>query len=147
MRRNVDAWWPPGHLLGYEHGFINQVADMMYALGGKQPTVPLPNFEITDAGAGTVLVNRWGHGWSLTRQDRNNLLYVLKGKHDERLFPVQCDNPDPGVQVHQRRALQSSDRPNRCGENGGGRIVKSREDGGETRSVSRPRILSHEQAI
>jgi DNA-binding response OmpR family regulator len=24
---------------------------------------------LTDAGAGTVLVNRWGHGWSLTRQD------------------------------------------------------------------------------
>jgi DNA-binding response OmpR family regulator len=24
---------------------------------------------LTGAGAGTVLVNRWGHGWSLTRQD------------------------------------------------------------------------------
>ena len=33
------------HVIGYEHGFINQVADMMYALGGKEPTVPLPDFE------------------------------------------------------------------------------------------------------
>jgi predicted dehydrogenase len=38
-------WWPDAHILGYEHGFINQVADMMYALGGKQPVVPLPDFE------------------------------------------------------------------------------------------------------
>jgi predicted dehydrogenase len=41
----VGAWWPDAHVIGYEHGFINQVADMMYALGGKQPTVPLPDFE------------------------------------------------------------------------------------------------------
>ncbi len=39
------AWWPDAHIVGYEHGFINQVADMMYALGGKTPTVPLPDFE------------------------------------------------------------------------------------------------------
>jgi predicted dehydrogenase len=38
-------WWPDAHVIGYEHGFINQVADMMYALGGKTPTVPLPDFE------------------------------------------------------------------------------------------------------
>lgn len=25
----VDAWWPPGHIIGYEHGFINQTADIM----------------------------------------------------------------------------------------------------------------------
>ncbi|HEX4366587.1 MAG TPA: Gfo/Idh/MocA family oxidoreductase, partial [Rhodopila sp.] len=41
----ASAWWPDAHVIGYEHGFINQVADMMYALGGKQPTVPLPDFE------------------------------------------------------------------------------------------------------
>ena len=38
-------WWPDAHVLGYEHGFINQVADMMMALGGKPPVVPLPDFE------------------------------------------------------------------------------------------------------
>src|SRR5687768_15418812 len=30
----AGSWWPDAHVLGYEHGFINQVADMMYALGG-----------------------------------------------------------------------------------------------------------------
>jgi predicted dehydrogenase len=38
-------WWPDAHILGYEHGFINQAADMVMALGGKQPVVPLPDFE------------------------------------------------------------------------------------------------------
>jgi predicted dehydrogenase len=39
------AWWPDAHILGYEHGFINQAADMMLALAGKTPVVPLPDFE------------------------------------------------------------------------------------------------------
>jgi predicted dehydrogenase len=38
-------WWPDAHIIGYEHGFINQVADMMQILGGKQPVVPMPDFE------------------------------------------------------------------------------------------------------
>jgi predicted dehydrogenase len=38
-------WWPDAHILGYEHGFINKAADMVMALGGKQPVVPLPDFE------------------------------------------------------------------------------------------------------
>ena len=40
----AGAYWPPGHGLGYAHTFINQVADMMLALAGKQPVVPLPDF-------------------------------------------------------------------------------------------------------
>ena len=38
-------WWPDAHIIGYEHGFINQVADMMNILGGKPPVVPMPDFE------------------------------------------------------------------------------------------------------
>jgi predicted dehydrogenase len=35
-------WWPPGHGLGYEHGFTHQVVDLVTALGrGEQP---LPSF-------------------------------------------------------------------------------------------------------
>lgn len=37
-------WWPDAHVLGYEHGFINMVADMMRVLGGLNPVVPLPDF-------------------------------------------------------------------------------------------------------
>lgn len=41
----VANWWPDAHIIGYEHGFINQLADMMKVLGGKEPEVPLPDFE------------------------------------------------------------------------------------------------------
>jgi len=41
----VGNWWPDAHLIGYEHGFANMVADMMRALAGKKPAVPLPDFE------------------------------------------------------------------------------------------------------
>jgi predicted dehydrogenase len=35
-------WWPPGHGLGYEHGFTHQVVDLVTAIGrGEQP---LPSF-------------------------------------------------------------------------------------------------------
>lgn len=37
-------WWPDGHGLGYEHGFINMAADILRTLGGEQPEVPLPDF-------------------------------------------------------------------------------------------------------
>ncbi len=40
----VDAWWPDAHILGYEHGFINQAADTMLALAGRKPVVPIPDF-------------------------------------------------------------------------------------------------------
>jgi predicted dehydrogenase len=41
----ASAYWPPAHLIGYEHGFISQAADMVLALAGKKPVVPLPDFE------------------------------------------------------------------------------------------------------
>ncbi len=37
-------WWPDGHVLGYEHGFINEAADILRVLAGKKPEVPLPDF-------------------------------------------------------------------------------------------------------
>jgi predicted dehydrogenase len=41
----ASAWWPDAHIIGYEHTFINQVADMMNVLAGKPPVAPLPDFE------------------------------------------------------------------------------------------------------
>jgi predicted dehydrogenase len=41
----ADAWWPDAHILGYEHGFTNQAYDILQALVGHEPTVPLPDFE------------------------------------------------------------------------------------------------------
>jgi len=37
-------WWPDSHIIGYEHGFINQAADMVNVIAGKKPIVPLPDF-------------------------------------------------------------------------------------------------------
>jgi predicted dehydrogenase len=34
----VGAWWPAGHGLGYEHGFVHQVVDLVEAIAaGRQP--------------------------------------------------------------------------------------------------------------
>ena len=38
------AWWPVAHVLGYEHSFVNQAADIFNVLGGKDAVVPLPDF-------------------------------------------------------------------------------------------------------
>ncbi|WP_106178910.1 Gfo/Idh/MocA family protein [Prauserella shujinwangii] len=38
----VSAWWPPGHLLGYEHTFTHEVADLLTAIGGGER--PSPSF-------------------------------------------------------------------------------------------------------
>jgi predicted dehydrogenase len=38
----VGRWWPPGHGLGYEHGFTHQVVDLVTALARSEQ--PLPSF-------------------------------------------------------------------------------------------------------
>lgn len=39
----LEAWWPPGHALGYEHGFTHQVVDLVGAIAaGEDPT---PSFD------------------------------------------------------------------------------------------------------
>ena len=41
----VEAYWPPAHLIGYEHGFISMSADICRVLAGQRPVVPIPDFE------------------------------------------------------------------------------------------------------
>jgi len=39
----IAGWWPTGHMLGYEHGFVHQAKDLVEALAaGTQPT---PSFD------------------------------------------------------------------------------------------------------
>ncbi|WP_328878098.1 Gfo/Idh/MocA family protein [Streptomyces sp. NBC_00299] len=34
----LDAWWPPGHGLGYEHTFVHQASDLVHAVAeGRRP--------------------------------------------------------------------------------------------------------------
>ncbi|HKS42227.1 MAG TPA: Gfo/Idh/MocA family oxidoreductase [Blastocatellia bacterium] len=39
----IDAWWPPGHIIGYEHTFTHTVLDLLKAI--QEQKVPSPNFE------------------------------------------------------------------------------------------------------
>jgi predicted dehydrogenase len=41
----AEHWWPDAHIIGYEHGFTNQCYDILKAVAGEEPTVPLPDFE------------------------------------------------------------------------------------------------------
>jgi predicted dehydrogenase len=36
----VGAWWPPGHLLGYEHAFTHQAVDLVTAIAEEADPVP-----------------------------------------------------------------------------------------------------------
>jgi predicted dehydrogenase len=36
----LEGWWPPGHALGYEHGFSHQVKDLVEAIMGGAPATP-----------------------------------------------------------------------------------------------------------
>ncbi len=38
----IDAWWPPGHGLGYEHGFTHQVVDLVTDIA--KGADPIPSF-------------------------------------------------------------------------------------------------------
>jgi len=36
----VAPWWPPGHILGYEHTFVHTVADFVRAVAAGEPASP-----------------------------------------------------------------------------------------------------------
>lgn len=38
----MDAWWPPGHTIGYEHTFIHEVHELMEAF--REDRQPVPSF-------------------------------------------------------------------------------------------------------
>ena len=60
----MDAWWPPGHLIGYEHTFVNAFADFIRAvMAGKSvsPTFEdgLQNQRVLAAIAQSAKEKRW----------------------------------------------------------------------------------------
>jgi predicted dehydrogenase len=38
----MSAWWPPGHIIGYEHTFIHEIRDLLTALADRRD--PEPSF-------------------------------------------------------------------------------------------------------
>ena len=60
----IDKWWPPGHIIGYEHTFIHTVADFVKAVvSGKNrhPTFEdgLRNQSVLDAVSRSADNGRW----------------------------------------------------------------------------------------
>ena len=39
----IEGWWPPGHIIGYEHTFTHTVLELLKAI--KEDQLPSPNFE------------------------------------------------------------------------------------------------------
>jgi len=62
----MDKWWPPGHIIGYEHSFTHAIADFVKAVAdGKsvQPTFAdgLRNQCVLDAVKESVRIRKWLH--------------------------------------------------------------------------------------
>jgi predicted dehydrogenase len=60
----IANWWPPGHVIGYEHTFVHTIADFANAVAaGKsvQPTFTdgLHNQYVLDAVKESVRINKW----------------------------------------------------------------------------------------
>jgi predicted dehydrogenase len=36
----LDAWWPTGHIIGYEHTFVHAFHDFLQAVAGQKPITP-----------------------------------------------------------------------------------------------------------
>ena len=60
----ISAWWPAGHIIGYENTFVNQAADVLTELAHKKKHVP--DFEDaakTQAVLDAVLDSAKKHAW------------------------------------------------------------------------------------
>ena len=36
----MDAWWPPGHSIGWEHTFVHEIKDFLEAASGNRKVSP-----------------------------------------------------------------------------------------------------------
>jgi predicted dehydrogenase len=36
----MESWWPPGHIIGYEHGFVHAVVDFLNAIDRNEKIEP-----------------------------------------------------------------------------------------------------------
>jgi predicted dehydrogenase len=36
----LEHWWPPGHLIGYEHSFVHTIADFVRAVVARKKVAP-----------------------------------------------------------------------------------------------------------
>jgi len=62
----INKWWPPGHIIGWEHTFIHEVGDFLTAVGTNQPVTPsfydgLRNQQVLDAMQESAANKSWVH--------------------------------------------------------------------------------------
>jgi len=60
----IKAWWPPGHIIGYEHTFTHTVFDLLEAMADGRPVTPnfsdgVRNQEVMDAIEKSALSRKW----------------------------------------------------------------------------------------
>lgn len=60
----IDAWWPPGHIIGWEHTFVHEIRDMLAAIAEHKDVKPdfydgLRNQQVLDAVFESSQEHRW----------------------------------------------------------------------------------------
>jgi predicted dehydrogenase len=60
----VGNWWPPGHIIGYEHTFVHTVADFINAVVDRKSVQPtfedgLADQIVLDAVEKSARTRRW----------------------------------------------------------------------------------------
>lgn len=60
----IAGWWPPGHIIGYEHTFVHTIADFVNAVADKRSVQPtfadgLANQIVLDAVEKSAKTRRW----------------------------------------------------------------------------------------
>ncbi len=60
----VGAWWPPGHIIGYEHTFTHTVYDLLEAIAADRPASPdftdgLRNQRVLAAAQESARLRKW----------------------------------------------------------------------------------------
>jgi predicted dehydrogenase len=60
----VKSWWPPGHIIGYEHTFVHTVYDLLEAIADRRPVRPdfedgVRNQKVLDAWERSAKKRRW----------------------------------------------------------------------------------------
>jgi len=60
----LEKWWPPGHIIGWEHTFIHEVADLVSAIGKNENVTPdfydgLRSQQVLDAVIQSAREEKW----------------------------------------------------------------------------------------
>jgi hypothetical protein len=61
----AGQWWPPGHILGWEHSFVHEFQDLMAAIAdGQQPEPSFLDGFLTQAVLDAVSRSATGRSWT-----------------------------------------------------------------------------------